>query len=207
MAMHGKGMALVGAGVFVALVAYGLLRPERVEPLPVLGVVPDFQLIDSRDRPFRLADLRGQVWVADFIFTTCPSFCPRLTRQMAGLQATTRDMADVALVSFSVDPENDRPDKLRAYATTHGLDTQRWHFATGERAAMYELIRDGFRLAVNERTEEEARDGEGIILHSDRFVLVDRRSRIRGYYHGTDDDSVAQLARDLRELAESDGEF
>lgn len=202
--MRTKWMLVVAAGVVAVLLARALLQAPAKAELPVLGALPAFELIESADVPITRDDLLGQVWVADFIFTTCPSFCPRLTRQMATLQQHFEGTSGIALVSFSVDPETDDPQRLRDYAATHGADRARWRFVTGERGAVYSLIRDGFRLAVAERTEEEARDGEGPILHSDRFVLVDRQGRIRGYYHGTDDESVAQLGRDAVALAARD---
>lgn len=196
-----KWMGLAAAGVVAALAAQIYLRAERTEPLPVFATVPPFVLVESAGEPLTLDDLRGHVWIADFIFTTCPSFCPRLTRQMAGLQKAFADVTAVTLVSFTVDPNTDDPRRLSEYATTHGADRTSWKFLTGERAEIYELIRDGFQLAVSERTAEEALDGEGPIAHSDRFVLVDREGRIRGYYRGTDDESVERLRVDAIRLA------
>lgn len=201
-----KWMGLAAVSVVLLLMAQLLLRADRSEPLPVLGSLPAFELVERAGDAIGLDDLRGQVWVADFIFTTCPSFCPRLTRQMASLQADFADVEGIRLVSFSVDPDTDDPARLRAYADTYGADPARWKFVTGRRDAVYALVRDGFRLAVSERTAEEALDGEGPIAHSDRFVLVDHAGRIRGYYRGTDDESVAALRRDARRLVAGDAD-
>jgi len=190
--------AAIGACV---LMAGGLWLRSQPPALPILATLPEFTLVDSHEQPISLDDLRGQVWIADFIFTTCPSFCPRLSRQMASLQKRFDGAAEVLLVSFTVDPGTDDPARLREYARSHGADPTRWRFITGERRPLYELIRSGFLLAVSERTAEEALDGDGPIAHSDRFVLVDREGRIRGYYRGTDDDSVEELFRDAARLA------
>jgi protein SCO1/2 len=180
--------ALVAAGGVAAWVA---LRPA---PLPVLGVVPAFTLTERADVPVGAGDLRGRVWIADFVFTHCPDFCPALTARMASLQKRVPD--DVRLVSFTVDPAHDTPDVLRAYAQRAGAGP-RWLFVTGPRDRLAALLRDGFKVAY-------ADDGpaESPITHSDRFVLVDGDLRIRGYYHGTDPADVARLARDATALAQ-----
>ncbi len=165
--------------------------------MPVVGEVPPFSLIERSGRPLASSDLAGHVWVADFVFTHCPDFCPALTARMADLQRGLPTSGDpVRLVSFTVDPARDTPEVLRDYATRAGA-RDAWLFVTGPREALAALFRDGFKVAW-------ATDGppESPITHSDRFVLVDRRLRIRGYYHGTDPDDLARLARDARALGE-----
>jgi len=193
------GAVLVSAATW-SVFRYGI---ERSPGLPVLGTVPEFSLIASSGAPLSQQDLAGTVWVADFIFTRCPGICPILSAQMAKLQAALPRAASgpVRLVSFSVDPANDTPEALRAYAERFRADSERWWFVTGERQALYSLISDGFHLAVAERPESENTDGQGLITHSDRFVLVDRDLRIRGYYFGTEEASVQQLVRDIAALA------
>jgi protein SCO1/2 len=167
--------------------------------LPALGVVPEFTLTASSGQPFTQRDLAGRVWLADFIFTTCPSVCPLLSAQMAKAQAALERAGrlDVRLVSFSVDPVNDTPEVLRAYAQRFGADPTRWLFLTGERAALYALIQQGFHLAVAARSAQENTDGEGLITHSDRFILVDKDMQIRGYYRGSEADEMAKMLRDV----------
>jgi len=176
--------------------AVWLAIPAR--SLPVLGAVPPFTLVERSGRTVSAADLTGHVWVADFVFTRCPDFCPALTARMAGLQKALAPAADpVRLVSFSVDPTHDTPEVLEDYARRAGAGDG-WLFVTGAREAVAALLRDGFKVAW-------ADDGPPAspITHSDRFVLVDRALRIRGYYHGTQPDDVARLARDA--IALSDG--
>jgi protein SCO1 len=169
----------------------GCAAPE----LPVLGSVPDFTLTDRSGRVVSAGELAGRVWVADFIFTHCPDVCPALTQRMALLQeALTAPPDPLALVSISVDPVRDTPEVLQAYAQRMGA-REHWLFLTGPRAAVAALLRDGFKVAF-------ADDGPATspITHSDRFVLVDRQRRIRGYYHGTDPDDVQRLERDAAAL-------
>lgn len=166
----------------------------RAPVLPVLGTVPSFALTERSGRALRAEDLAGRVWIADFVFTRCPDVCPALTRRMARLQGLADGADGVRLVSFSVDPSHDTPEVLRVYAAHAGARDD-WLFVTGPREAMAALLRDGFRVAF-------ADDGPAAapITHSDRFVLVDRQLRIRGYYHGGDADDVERLADDAAAL-------
>jgi protein SCO1/2 len=200
-----RSVLIVAAACLISAATWSVFRHgvEHAESgLPVLGTVPAFRLIGSDGEPVSQASLAGSVWVADFIFTRCPSLCPLLSARMASVQdALARQGKNaVRLVSFSVDPANDTPEALRAYADRFHADRSRWLFVTGERGALYTLISQGFRLAVAERPEGDNTGGEGLITHSDRFVLVDRNLQIRGYYHGTDDDGVAPLLRDIATL-------
>ncbi len=164
--------------------------------LPVLGRVKTFQLIDSQGKPFALDRLRGKIWVADFIFTRCGGQCPIMTRHMEKIQSLLPTEAPVELVSISVDPEFDTPNVLSDYASTTSARSGRWHFLTGSAEAIAALMRDSFHLpgvtASSNATE--------MLFHSDRFVLVDPAFQIRGYYTGTDPDSVAQLVKDMGRL-------
>lgn len=170
----------------------------RTPDLPTLGNVPAFHLTERAGTPFASDDVRGQVWIADFVFTRCPDVCPLLTTRMHDLQRTLHGQ-DVALVSISVDPGYDTPEVLQAYAMAHGAGPG-WRFVTGPRDAVSTLLRDGFHVAF-------ADDGpaSGPITHSDRFVLVDGALRIRGYYHGSDPDDLSRLADDARRLAAHPG--
>jgi protein SCO1/2 len=172
------------------------------EELPVLGTVPEFSLLASTGQPLSRRDLAGSVWIADFIFTRCGSICPMLTAQMAKIQTALARAGDtsIRLVSFSVDPTYDTPAVLQEYATRFHADPNRWTFVTGRRSALYSLIGAGFHLAVADRRQGGDTDGVGLITHGDSFVLIDGSFNIRGYYHGTDPDSVHKLLSDLGRL-------
>ncbi len=157
-----------------------------------LGRVADFYLTESSGKTLRRADLIGRVWVADFIFTRCQGPCPIMSGKMAELQRKLP--SEVSFVSFSVDPEFDTPEVLRKYGQKYGAERGRWHLVTAKRSTIYEAIRKNFNLPG------QGPDDEGGIVHSDRFVLVDRQGAIRGYYDGTDDGDVALLEKDAAEL-------
>lgn len=193
--------------VLIFVVGYGVFSlfsnsSQSAPPgrLPVLGEVPAFSLIERTQQPFDHTDLTGSVWVANFIFTHCPGRCPLLSQRMARLQTTLRPKP-VRFLSFSVDPERDTPEVLQVYARRYRADDQRWIFLTGDRTAMYALIREGFRLGVEALAPNDPRlTTHEPIVHSNRFVLIDPQRRIRGYYRGDDTESVAQLLQDIETL-------
>ncbi|OWY71285.1 hypothetical protein B7486_11880 [cyanobacterium TDX16] len=155
------------------------IAAEQREPIPVLNTLPDFTLTERSGKPVALADLRGRVWVADFIFTHCAGPCPVMSMRMKQFQDLLKKerMDDVVCVSFSVDPENDTPARLTEYADALGAEVGRWLFLTGEKRAIRDLAIKGFKIAV-----QDPEQGDDQIIHSTRFVLVDREGRIRGYY-------------------------
>ena len=192
-------LVIVVGAVSVFLWA-GLVRFARQAPAPQpLGTLPAFDLIERRQAPLRLDDLRGKVWVANFMYTSCVEVCPLQSAEMARLQTAFADHADLRLVSISVDPERDTPAVLTAYAENFRADPERWLFATGEPDAVARLAQEGFRLSAASYVSGE--DGEDYaFIHSNRFVLVDRQGHIRGYYRSTDPDDLARLRRDLTVL-------
>jgi protein SCO1/2 len=192
-------------GLFVGGLALALgialgaraMRPAR--PLPVYGAVPAFHLVDQRGAPYAKDAMLGHVSVVDFVFTRCPSSCPRLTARMGQLQGRmARDGSDVRLVSFSVDPENDTPPVLAAYAAKAGADPARWTFVTGPADDVTRAVVLGFKVsAVKVATGANDYD----VTHGDWFVLVDRAGAIRGYYPTEEDADFDRLAADAERLA------
>ena len=183
------------AGAVLLLAAAVVLGCRHAEPLPVLGEIPPFSLTERSGAPVTAQQLAGHVWVADFVFTRCPDICPALSTRMSALQEPLASGDDpVRLVSLSVDPAHDDPVVLSTYAS-HYRAGPNWMFLTGSRDAVATLLRDGFKVAF-------ADDGppSSPITHSDRFVLVDRKLRIRGYYHGSDEEDMRRLVADARAL-------
>ena len=190
----GAVVLLVGIGV----AAYVGFAAGGDEALPRLGTVPAVTLTSQHNTPVSLAELRGHVWVADLIFTACSGPCLRMTSQMHRVQKALTDVDAFRMVSVSVDPGRDTPERLMWYADQALADHDRWLFLTGDMDDIRFLATDGFKLVV----DHEAGDEPGGILHSDRFVLIDGDGSIRGYYDGLDPASVDRLVEDARRLAE-----
>jgi protein SCO1/2 len=188
--------------ILIPIVTAGLLfwlRQAQVHQLTnralaSYGVVPAFELVNQDAQPFGSTQLAGKIWVADFIFTSCPGPCPIISTRMSELQRPL-EKTDVRFVSFTVDPEKDTPEVLREYAEKLHAQPARWDFLTGDRAAIYGLVRDGFKLAVSDGSEES-----GMPVHSTRVVLVDRKGTIRGYYDALAPDAVTKLLADANHL-------
>jgi protein SCO1/2 len=178
--------------ITAALLLFIYLEPKPVE-LNVLGQVNDFHLINSEGQSVSLKDLKGKVWVADFFFTTCGNICPMMTGHMSRLHNLFKPYADVKLVSFSVNPENDSPQALKAYANKFHADTNRWLFLTGTREEITKVAVESFKMG----------DIHEPIFHSSYFTLVDKEGKIRGYYDSTDPKNVDKVISNLKQLLKS----
>ena len=186
-----------------------------LETLGVYGEVPDFALTERNGRRITRADLMGKVWIANFIYTQCRETCPLQSAQLARLQAEFVSEEDLRLVSITVDPERDTPVVLSRHAERYRADPVRWLFLPGDRLAIYHLAKEGFRLGVVDPDDQQAggvlrvlvpapalatHGSKGLILHSSRFVLVDRQARIRAYHLPDDEQSLARLRQNVRIL-------
>ena len=182
-------------GVALALCSMlGACESDEPPPPPTLLNVPSFALTRQDGASFGTSQLRGRVWIANFIFTRCPTICPLLTSQMKGLTEQLDDTA-VRFVSFSVDPAHDTPAVLARYAADHSADTGRWAFVTGDSEAIEEIVVRGLKMYMGDRDES------GNILHGSHFVLVDRSGAIRGYY-SSNPEGLEDLVRDTRQLVQ-----
>ena len=159
--------------------------------LPSYGVVPNFSLTDQNGQQFNSAAALGKnVWVADFVFTNCPGPCPRMSSQMHQVQAALADQPGVRFVSFTVDPARDTPPVLAAYAQHFEATPGKWFFLTGSSPDLNRMSRGVFMLG----------DVDGSLQHSTRFALIDRLSRIRGYYQSSEQDAIPNLIADAKRL-------
>jgi protein SCO1/2 len=202
------GLAVVGLGIVLGTALWLRVGPpqagwsrasgDSVESLNQYGSVPDFALTERSGRTVGLDQLRGKIWVADFIYTTCTDTCPLQTAMMAKLQQEYIDKPEIQFVSFTVDPERDTPAVLTAYAAKHQADAARWYFLTGQRDRMIRLIQDGFHLAVAAMPIEA--EPSGMIPHSPRFVLIDKEARIRGYYDSRELEAFVRLKNHIDTL-------
>ena len=171
----------------LCLATSACVKPKE---LPVFGDIPEFQLTAQTGQLFDSKTLDGHVWVADFIYTTCTGPCPMMSTQMRQLQNSTAEIPEVMLVSITVDPAHDTPPVLAEYAGHFKQDRSRWFFLTGEQATLNDLGVHAFKL----------NSVDGSLTHSTRFVLVDRKRRIRGFYAYGEDGFMPQLLHDVRQL-------
>ena len=160
--------------------------------------LPDFALVERSGKRITLADLRGKIWVADFIYTQCTDTCSWQTADMANLQERWMNENDLRLVSISVDPVHDTPNILTRFAARFHANGQRWLFLTGNKNQIDRLVEDGFELPAS---AVAGRPGTApTIIHSPRFILIDRDGQIRGSYDSRDRKSMQRLNTDVTNL-------
>ena len=195
--------------IFGLMVAYAYRSFQAAShnpdvPLPHFQTVPEFALTERSGRPFSGGELKGKVWVADFIFTSCSGPCPLVSARFQELQQMVERSSDVRLVSFTVDPETDTPEVLTRYADRLHADPVKWLFLTGEKSYLYTLIQRHFLLPVTPNPQG-ARASEGAVLHSTKLVLVDARGEVRGFYDGLATETLPRLLGDIGALLREHG--
>ena len=176
----------IGVAIFL-IISFFFKDSQPVKELPEIGNVPQFEFTNSDGNIVTLDNLKGKVWVADFIFTTCTMACPMMTGNMNIVHKKFKKNDNVRLVSISVYPEYDTPEVLKNYASQYDADTEKWLFLTGKEDAVKDIIRDGFKIG----------DYEDIIFHSEKFALVDKKGIIRAYYNGMKSEDMKQLKKDI----------
>ena len=178
------------SSLLVVIILIILLQPKEENELPIIGQIPSFDLIDQNGESFTLESVKGNVWLADFIFTTCAGPCPIMTERMSTVQHDLIDIDKLKFVSFTVNPDYDTPEVLKKYAKRYDADISTWSFVTGKYEQIQELIANGFKMG----------DEEEIVFHSTRFALVDHEGNLRGYYSGTEPMDHENLTRDIHSL-------
>ena len=207
-------VVFVSLSVFIFFGMYSLLKPKKmlaiyaprdVNPELVDSTVQhvgndhkvsDFRFTNQNGKIITQKDYENTIYVADFFFTTCPSICPKMTNNMVWLQKQLKSYPNVKLLSFSVTPEIDTPEVLKKYALKKGVDDTKWNMVTGDKKEIYSLARKSY-LAVKTGKPEEYFD----MVHTENFVLVDQKRRVRGFYDGTNLEEINRLIEDIKFLS------
>lgn len=174
------------------------LVPEEIQHIRKYHTIADFSLTNQNGKTITQKDYKDKIYIADFFFTTCPSICPIMTKNMADIQQEIKQDEDVLLLSHSVTPVIDSVAQLKKYAIEKGVDDKKWNLVTGDKKQIYELARKSY-LAVKT-------DGDGgpfDMIHTENFILVDKEKRIRGFYDGTKKEDMVKLLDDLKILKSS----
>lgn len=197
---------VAGSFLFIVLVALVIgelwttgrdSREPLLQELARYGTAPMFSLTEQSGKPVTTTDLRGKVWIADFIYTRCEDTCPLQSSVMARLQSEFQTDANLRLVSITVDPLNDSPEVLSRYAAQHGAQADRWVFLTGEPGEIKRIAQEGFRLSAIPVTNGTK---DPVVFHSSRFILIDQNGDIRGYYDSSDPKAVKRLGATAKAL-------
>ncbi|MEQ8624377.1 MAG: SCO family protein [Vicingaceae bacterium] len=194
----GIGIAyqMIKAGRTLPVYTPAMINPDLVDEskqnVTENHKIPAFELVDEEGEPFTESNLEGKYYVADFFFTTCPTICPDMSSQMMRVQKEFKNHPDFMLVSHSVQPEVDSAEILKEYALRYEAIPGKWVFLTGDKKMIYDLARKAYFAAVT-----EGDGGPNDFIHTENFVLIDKKKRIRGFYDGTSEQSVNQLITDI----------
>jgi protein SCO1/2 len=181
-------MALTLLAILLAFVLRQV-QEKAVRPLlfPVGLPLADFTLTNQLGRPVSLRDLKGQVWIANIIFTRCAGPCPRLTAQITELQAALPRNKPVKLVTLTTDPEYDSPAVLKQYSDRFKADSARWWFLTGSKNQIADVAIEGLKLTAIEKEPAKREDAADLFIHSLLIVVVDKQGRVRAAFESTEE--------------------
>jgi protein SCO1/2 len=160
--------------------------------------ISNFKLINQNGEEITQEFYKNKIYVADFFFTTCQDICPIMTKNMYRLQEELKEDNDILFLSHTVIPEIDTVQQLKKYAVDNKIDESKWNLVTGDKKQIYELARKSY-LAV-----EDAEFGEYDMIHTENFMLIDKKRQIRGFYDGTNDLEIDRLLSDIEILKKID---
>jgi protein SCO1 len=198
---------------------YFMIRPSEEKKLPVINpidleeemvdpellrigyghTIADFSFTNQEGKTITQKDIEGKVFIAEYFFTTCKTICPVMNVQMQRVHKEFKSNDGVRILSFTVDPETDTVEQMNRYAESHGADPSTWFFLTGSKDDLYSLARRSFFVLKPAEAENQGDVGSDFI-HTNNFVLVDQKKRIRGYYDGTSKKEVDELISDIKLL-------
>ncbi len=202
-------------------IGYFLIKPKDQKKLPIINpidvqeemvdpemlrigqghTIGDFSFKNQYNETITQKEVKGKIFIAEYFFTTCKSICPIMNEQMQRVQDAFMDNPKVKILSFTVDPEVDTVEQLKRYANSHNAVKGQWHFLTGKKEDLYALARKSFFVL---KPAEAANQGDvgSDFIHTNNFVLVDGKGRIRGYYDGTNEKEITSLIADIKRLEE-----
>ncbi len=210
------GIVLIIVSAVIISLFYNALQPKEILPVyqPAMvnlelvdstlqhvkkyHTIADFALTNQNGKLVTQKDYENKIYIADFFFTTCPTICPIMTKNMAGIQDKILNDDDVMLLSHSVTPDIDSVPQLKKYAMEKGVKDSKWNLVTGDKRQIYELARKSY-MAV--KSDGDA--GPYDMIHTENFILVDKERRIRGFYDGTNTEEMEKLLSDLKILKSS----
>ncbi len=180
---------------------------NKATDLFVVGVAPQFELIDQNNKKISNKDYNGKVYVVEFFFTTCPSICPKMNKNMIEIQNKFFGNPNFGIASISINPENDTPQVLKSHADLIGVKSTNWHMLTGNQAYIFDLSYKGFNVYAGKNPNIP-----GGFEHSGLFALIDKKGKIRCrkdqnenpivYYDGIEKEGVKAIMKDITLLLE-----
>jgi protein SCO1/2 len=161
--------------------------------------IPAFQAVDQTNKPVTLDTVKGQVWLTHVLFTRCPDICPPMTANMAKVQqALAKEKIPVKIVSFTIDPEHDKPEVLKTFGEKYGVDFANWHFVSGYSFDdIQQLVKQAFKGQVSQVSSSDP--NRVLFNHPSQFYLIDQTGKVRKFYDGIKPD-IKQITTDVKEI-------
>ncbi|MEH6764104.1 MAG: SCO family protein [Aequorivita antarctica] len=202
--------------IIIILIIYQIMIPKKVlkiyQPADVseelvdttllyvkkYHTIADFSLTNQNGKTITQEDYKDKIYVADFFFTTCQTICPIMTDNMVEIQEKLKNDDGVLLLSHTVTPEIDSVAQLKKYALEKGVNDAKWNLVTGDKKEIYDLARKSYLAA------KDVPYSDNDLVHTENFVLIDKKKRIRGFYDGTDSESIEKLLTDIKILEQED---
>lgn len=193
--------------VFTLALVYSCQNKPKEHKLPILGrmeisgedtvyhTIADFEFVDQDSNKVNNATFKDKIYVSDFFFTSCPTICPKMKAQMLRVYDSIQNKPDVLILSHTIDPRHDSVAVLKEFAESLGVESNKWHFVTGNKDEIYKIGQSSYMTSASEDPSEP-----GGYMHSGAFILVDKERRVRGAYDGTKADQVDRLIRDINVL-------
>lgn len=212
------GIVFLIISIIIITIIYSVMKPKEVlrvyQPADVTAelvdttmqyvkkyhTIADFSLLNQNGKTVTQDDYADKIYVADFFFTTCQTICPIMTDHMVKIQEELKDDDEILLLSHTVTPEIDSVPQLKKYAVEKGVNDAKWNLVTGDKKEIYDLARKSYLAAKDVPYEEY------YLIHTENFVLVDKKKRIRGFYDGTDPQAIETLLHDIEVLKKEDSE-
>ena len=171
----------------------------KVYPLPVYGPenheIEDFSLYNQKTDIFNSANYQGKIWVVNTFFTSCPTICPKMMRNMQSVHDIVRQNDDIVLISLTVDPKRDTPERLMRYLDNFNVNHDNWHLLTGPKEDLYRLARKSFLISATDGAGDEYD-----FIHSENIVVLDQEGKIRSFINGTANDADDQIIKTIKRL-------
>ncbi|MCW9036612.1 SCO family protein [Altibacter sp.] len=210
------GVVLLVLSAIIITIIYHILKPTVVLPVyqpaevnaelvdstlqhvKKYHTIANFALTNQNGERITQEDYKDKIYVADFFFTTCQTICPIMTDHMVLIQKELQNDAEVLLLSHTVTPEIDSVPQLKRYAVEKGVDDAKWNLVTGDKKQIYDLARKSYLAAKDNPYSPDD------LIHTENFVLIDSKKRIRGFYDGTNPEAISQLLEDIKILKKED---
>jgi protein SCO1/2 len=185
-----KKLPYIGEPDVVKKMVDGKQVEETIYP-----VIPEFSFQNQYGETVTEKSFEGKIYVADFFFTTCPTICPPMKRNLLKVYQAFEDNPEVSILSHTIDPAHDSVSVLKKYADDLEIKGNMWHFVTGDRDKIYEIGEKSYMVSAKEDSA-----AAGGYIHSGHFILIDKNKHIRGMYDGTTDQGTAELLEDIKTL-------